>query len=90
MWHTDLSGAESLSAPQSLSLWCSIQSPVLNAGVGLECGQKDTSKKTPVKTHKLGKHRTVHCVLLQLRAAGDCIKETVDSSVFLISIYYVC
>ena len=80
------------------SQWCSIQSPVLNAGVGLEhdacpwndCGQKDTSKKTPMKTRKIGKHRTVHCVLLQLRAAGDCIKETVDSSVVLTSIYYMC
>lgn len=41
---------------------------------------KKTLLKRLMETHRIGKNRIVHCVLLQLRAAGNCTKETVDSS----------
>lgn len=41
---------------------------------------KKTLLKRLMETHRTGKNRIVHCVLLQMRAAGNCIKETVDSS----------
>lgn len=33
-----------------------------------------TLLKRLMETHRIGKNRIVHCVFLQLRAAGNCIK----------------
>lgn len=35
---------------------------------------KETLLKRLMETHRIGKNRIVHCILLQLRAAGNCSK----------------